>query len=108
MCILLTLMCALNTGAFSQVVSVSFGNTLPPWVLDGGTEGLLVDIISQCLEPSGHVIKPILHPYTRRIIEYKSGNIDAVVDINPNLMQEEQLEGFLPVLSTNIKIIFIR
>ncbi|MDN3640965.1 hypothetical protein QWY82_19355 [Simiduia curdlanivorans] len=75
-------------------VLVAFGSSLPPWVLEDGSGGILVDMLKACLKPSGYELKPQLLPYARRIFAYEADQVDIVTDVNENLINERGLKGF--------------
>ncbi len=78
----------------AEELNMSFGDTLPPWVIENGQRGLLIDLVDACLTPSGHVVNVELVPYARRILEYKNGRVNAVTDITPELIVEQALTGY--------------
>jgi polar amino acid transport system substrate-binding protein len=78
----------------SKEITASFGGSLAPFVFEEGPSGLLVDILKECLEPSGYKLNSELHPYARRITEYQNGQVDIVTDINQKIIDERGLKGF--------------
>lgn len=80
-----------------QPLKVAFGDSLRPWVIPENSSGILVDMIKETLEPSGYSIIPVFVPYHRRITAYVQEKVDATCDINPKIMTETGLEGFLSV-----------
>ncbi len=75
-------------------VIASFGGTLPPWVMDDGRTGILIDLLRDCLEPSGYKVKTQLVPYARRITEFQASRVDIVTDMNEKTIGELKLEGY--------------
>lgn len=78
-----------------EKVTVGFGDALAPWAIPATNNGILVDIITEALEPAGYEIVPIYYPYLRRIIEYRKDFVDVICDINVNTMEDQKLSGFL-------------
>lgn len=78
----------------TKEIVASFGGSLPPWVFEAGPSGILVDLLKDCLEPSGYIVKARLHPYARRLSEYIDGKIDVVSDINQKVIDDRGLNGF--------------
>ncbi len=78
----------------NNTVTVAFGNTLSPWVMKDGSSGILVDLLKDCLEPSGYIIEPVLLPYARRIKEFANNRVDVVTDINSKSIKDYALEGY--------------
>ena len=90
----------LSLGAASSAysveeITVAFGNALAPWVMPATNNGIIIDIITEALEPAGYKVVPIYYPYLRRITQYRNGFVDVSSDINVNTMTEENLAGFL-------------
>ncbi|MDM8521936.1 transporter substrate-binding domain-containing protein [Desulfococcaceae bacterium HSG8] len=82
-----------------QTLKVAFGDALPPWVIPETDNGIAIDIMKETLEPAGYVIKPVYVPYARRLISYKYGKVDAVCDVNPNIIRDSELEGYFSVIA---------
>lgn len=78
-----------------EKITVAFGDALAPWVMPNTNNGIILDIITEALEPAGYEIKPIYYPYLRRITEYKHGFVDVACDINANTIKDHHLEGYL-------------
>lgn len=79
----------------TERLTIAFGNALAPWVMPATNNGIIIDIISEALEPAGYEIVPIYYPYLRRITQYSAGFVDVTSDINVNTMKEHNLVGFL-------------
>jgi polar amino acid transport system substrate-binding protein len=77
-----------------EKLKVAFGNALAPWVMPETNNGIILDIISEALEPLGYEIEPIYYPYARRIKSFKLGLVDVSSDINLNTIKNENLNGF--------------
>lgn len=78
----------------SKEIVASFGSTLPPYVMEDGTSGILVDLLKDCLEPSGYKVTSKLHPYARRLFEYETDSVDVVTDVNEKIINDKKLEGY--------------
>jgi polar amino acid transport system substrate-binding protein len=87
---------AATSSAWSiEKITVGFGDALAPWVMPATNNGILIDIITEALEPAGYEIVPIYYPYLRRITEYRKGFVDITCDMNVNTMNDQNLTGFL-------------
>jgi polar amino acid transport system substrate-binding protein len=75
-------------------LKVAFGDALAPWVMPDTNNGIILDLISEALEPLGYTIEPIYYPYARRIKSYKLGLVDVACDMNLNTIKNENLSGF--------------
>ncbi|MFH1157004.1 MAG: transporter substrate-binding domain-containing protein [Pseudomonadota bacterium] len=84
-----------NPFSSEQTLKIAFGNALHPWVIPETNSGILIDIIKETLEPAGYTIEPVYVPYERRLTTYKQGKVDGVCDINPQLISDSKLEGYL-------------
>ena len=78
-----------------KTIKIAFGNALAPWVFPENDNGIIVDIITEALNPLGYTIEHIYVPYARRVNSYKSGIVDIVSDMNTGTIQHEKLEGYL-------------
>ncbi|PKF62985.1 hypothetical protein CW745_06045 [Psychromonas sp. psych-6C06] len=76
-------------------VKVAFGNSLLPWVMPDQDRGILVDLARASFDKSPYQMLPVYYPYARRIKAYKSGHVDVVTDITPQVVVEEKLIGYL-------------
>ena len=83
-----------STSFSSEQLKVAFGDALPPWVIPESESGILIDIISESLKPAGYEITNVYYPYARRIISYREGLVDVVSDINPKVIEREDLKGY--------------
>ena len=77
-----------------KTLKVAFGNALAPWVFPTENNGIIVDIITQALTPSGYTIENIYLPYARRIHSYQSGDVDVSSDMNSGTIEHEKLKGY--------------
>ncbi|TYK67056.1 substrate-binding periplasmic protein [Colwellia echini] len=78
-----------------KTLKIAFGDALAPWVSPASNNGIIVDIFTQALNPSGYTIENIYLPYARRVNAYKSGEADVSSDMNIRTIQHEKLEGYL-------------
>jgi len=78
-----------------QKITVAFGNALAPWVMPKTNNGILISLMKEALEPVGYEIDAVYYPYARRIISFRSKDVDAVCDMNLKTMQKENIKGFL-------------
>ncbi len=83
----------------NETLNISFGDALPPWVIPETNNGIIIDIIKETLELDGYRIKLIYLPYARRLIAYKSGDVDAVSDVNAKIISDAKIEGYLSVIA---------
>ncbi|MFT5594324.1 MAG: polar amino acid transport system substrate-binding protein [Oceanicoccus sp.] len=86
-------LCHSATSNPKEIVA-SFGGTLPPWVIEDGSKGILIDLLKDCLEPSNYKVTATLTPYARRFIGYQLGRSDVVSDVNDKIIKDQNLEGF--------------
>lgn len=77
----------------NKTIKVAVGESVPPWVIQKNNSGIVVDILKTSLEPQGYKVDIVHVPLARRILEYKSGNVQAVCDINQDYIREYQLKG---------------
>lgn len=75
-------------------IVASFGSTLPPYVMENGPSGILIDLLKDCLEPSDYKVTPKLHPYARRLVEFETDSVDVVTDVNEKVINDKKLEGY--------------
>ena len=94
--LLLAISLMASNAAFSQSKEIvaSFGSTLPPYVMEDGPSGILVDLLKDCLEPSGYKVRSKLHPYARRLVEFETDSVDVVTDVNEKVINDKKLEGY--------------
>jgi len=94
--LLIIILFVLSYSAVGQTTRIvaSFGDTLPPYVFKDGPSGILIDLLKDCLAPSGYTVSPRLHPYARRIVEYETNQVDVVTDINEKVLKDSKLKGF--------------
>ena len=91
--VVLFFICAYELQA-KETLKVSFGDRLAPWVIPETGNGIIIDILTTALEPSGYNIEAEYLPYARRLKAYHQGLVDVVSDVNPNTIKNEHLQGF--------------
>ena len=84
---------AFSPSCSAEKLRVAFGNTLAPWVMAESNDGILIDLISEAMEPLGYEIEKVYYPYARRIRSYQSNIVDVVCDINQNNITSSNLFG---------------
>jgi len=92
--VVISLMISNTALAQSKEIVASFGSTLPPYVMENGPSGILIDLLKDCLEPSGYKVTPKLHPYARRLFEFETDSVDVVTDVNEKIINDKQLDGY--------------
>jgi polar amino acid transport system substrate-binding protein len=87
------LLLVLSCNSSAEKLKVAFGNTLAPWVMVASNDGILIELISEAMEPLGYEIEKIYYPYARRINSYQSQIVDVVCDINQKDINSSNLIG---------------
>jgi len=77
----------------AEKLTAAFGSTLAPWVMPESHRGILIELISEAMEPLGYEIEKVYYPYARRIKSYQSKKVDVVCDINQNNINNSNLKG---------------
>lgn len=77
----------------AQKITMACGDTLAPWVMAETNNGILIDIVTQALEPLGYQVEILNYPYARRMQTFKLKQVDVVCDINPTNMRLARLNG---------------
>lgn len=98
----LLLICIMMVFTFKEssaerLITVAFGDALPPYVIPQTDEGILLDLLKDTLEPEGFTLKPVYYPYARRLLMYNGGRADAVCDVS--LKMVDNLEGYLSTIA---------
>jgi len=75
-----------------KTLIVAFGDTLAPWAIPHQDQGILPDILRKTLGKDHRLVFKYL-PYARRIPAWRSGLLDIVSDISPELIEREKLTG---------------
>jgi len=84
---------ALSFSCSAEKLIVAFGNTLAPWVMAESHDGILIELISEAMEPLGYEVEKVYYPYARRIKAYQSKSVDVVCDINQKNINNSNLIG---------------
>lgn len=92
--VVISLLIAKPTFGQSNEIVASFGGTLPPYVLQEGQSGVLVDLLRDCLEPAGYSVTSKLLPYSRRLFEFQTNQVNVVSDINQKVINDTGLKGY--------------
>lgn len=93
LCVLF-LIASSSSMAEDKRITIAFGDAIPPWVLENGDGGILIDLVKDCLEPSGYIVDIVLLPYARRLFNYSNDRVDSVSDINQKVIDESNLSGY--------------
>jgi len=80
--------------AESKKITIAFGESLPPWVIKGESGGLVMELLNDCLSPSGYTLTPVFRPYARRLSSYITEQLDAVSDIDEAVIKSANLQGY--------------
>lgn len=91
----------------SKVLRVAVGDAQPPWVFLETDKGIVLDILKETLGPQGYDIQPVRVPLGRRHLLFEQGEVDVVIDINPNLIREMKLRGYPSVVAYSYDNVFI-
>lgn len=95
----------LTTNVNSKVVTVAFGEKLPPYVIPETNSGIEIDIVREALALKGHKLKPVFLPMGRIALDFKSRKVDVVmIDIGEDLSKLGGYYGNAPVLYDNVFI----
>ncbi len=57
-------------------------------------DGILIELISEAMEPLGYEIDKVYFPYARRVKSYQAKLVGVVCDINQNHINNSALEGY--------------
>jgi len=91
----------------SKVLRVAVGDAQPPWVFLETDKGIVLDILKETLGPQGYDIQHVYVPLGRRHLLFEQGEVDVVIDINPNLIREMKLQGYPSVVAYSYDNVFI-
>ena len=73
---------ALAAQAWAQkTIKVAFGESLEPYVMEGGKTGLELEIVRAALQERGYLIEPVFFSQPRLPMAMKSKDIDAVATV---------------------------
>ncbi len=82
-----------SCNCLAEKLTVAFGNTLAPWVMAESNDGILIELITEAMEPLGYEIESVYYPYARRVKSYQAKLVDVVCDINQNHINNSNLTG---------------
>lgn len=89
----------------ADVVSVAFGEKLPPFVIPETNSGIEIEIVREALALRGHVLRPLYFPMARIAISFKSRKVDVVMmDVGEDMSTLGGHYGDPPVLYDNVLI----
>ena len=91
---MLLMLMVLSFNCSAEKLVVAFGSTLAPWVMPESNSGILIDLMSEAMEPLGYEIEAAYYPYARRIKSYQAEAVDVACDINENNIINSKLEGY--------------
>ncbi|WNO03659.1 substrate-binding periplasmic protein [Rhodoferax mekongensis] len=69
----------------AQPVTVAMGLNKPPYVMDGGTSGLEVDIAREALAAVGLTMRPQQLPPARGLMLHRAGQIDILLTVDEGI-----------------------
>jgi len=75
-------------------ITIAFGDALEPWVIPSSDSGILIDLITEALNPLGYKLTFEYFPYLRRISSFRTNKIDVVSDVNQKIIKIEKLKGY--------------
>ena len=79
--------------SYAEKLTVGFAETRAPWVMPESNNGILIELISEAMEPLGYEIKEVYYPYARRIKSYQTSKLDVISDINQTNINNSNLRG---------------
>ena len=89
----LLILLLLSSNCLAEKLTVAFGNTIAPWVMAESNDGIVIDLISEAMEPLGYEIEKVYFPYARRVKSYQAEIVDVVCDINQKHINISALKG---------------
>lgn len=75
----------------AKEVTIGFGISKPPYIIEETKSGLEYEIIDQALKAAGHTLKPSFAPQTRGELYLKAKEIDGAAT-----KRKDSFEGFFP------------
>ena len=66
---------------------------LAPWVMAETNDGILIELISEAMEPLGYEIEKVYYPFARRVKLYQTELVTVVFDINQKHINISDLKG---------------
>lgn len=89
----------------ADVVSVAFGEKLPPFVLPDSDSGVQVEIVREALKVKGHTLKSVYLPMGRITTAFKTRKVDVVMmDVGEDMRKVGGFYGDPPILYDNVFI----
>lgn len=93
------------TNASAEVVSVAFGEKLPPFIIPETHSGIELDIVREALAVRGHKLSPVYLPMARIAPTFKNRKVDVVMmDVGEDMKLHGGFYGDPPVLYDNVFI----
>jgi polar amino acid transport system substrate-binding protein len=101
----LLLSVCLHAGAWSAVVTMAFGERIPPFCFPESNSGIELEVIGEALAYRGHVLKPVYFPFARVPLAFKSHDVDgAMTDLGEDLRPQGAFYGDSAVVYDNVFI----
>ena len=95
----------LHAGASSAVVSMAFGERIPPFCFPENNTGIELEVIGEALAYRGHALKPVYFPFARIPLAFKSRQVDgAMTDLGEDLRPFGAFYGDSAVVYDNVFI----
>ncbi|HSV54535.1 MAG TPA: ABC transporter substrate-binding protein [Burkholderiaceae bacterium] len=92
-------------GAWSAVVSMAFGDRIPPFCFPETNSGIELEVIGEALAYRGHVLKPVYVPFARVPLAFKQRQVDAAMtDLGEDLRPLGAFYGDSAVVYDNVFI----
>ena len=83
----------LSCNSYAEKLTVGFAGTRAPWVMPESQSGILIQLISEAMEPLGYEINKVYYPYARRLKLYQSKRVDVICDISQININNSNLKG---------------
>lgn len=94
-----------STSLRAEIVSVAFGEKLPPFVLPSTDSGVEVEIVREALKVRGHVLKGVYLPMARITTAFKARRVDVIMlDVGEDMKKVGGFYGDPPILYDNVFI----
>jgi len=77
----------------AKKLTVGFAGSRAPWVIPENQSGILIELISEAMEPLGYEINKVFYPYVRRLKSYQAERVDVICDINQININNSNLSG---------------
>jgi len=93
------------TCSTADVVSMAFGEKIPPFCFPESNTGIELEVIGEALAFRGHVLKPKYFPFARIPVAFKAKQVDAAMsDLGQDLTADGGNYGDPAVIYDNIFI----